>query len=130
MPRVSHALIALVAFAIACIRRPGQIARTESTAARWFDPAEMDGGVTLFFYAYALQQRSTDRSTAAQRIRPNRHSQELSQTLTRKRRPILRAREVLHNGLGPLPVPGSRDPVCSPNEDRAAGWEVRGQRPR
>src|SRR5262249_9766644 len=30
------------------------IARTESTAARWFDPAEMDGGLTLFFYAYAL----------------------------------------------------------------------------
>ena len=30
------------------------IARTESTAARWFDPAEMDGAVTLFFYAYAL----------------------------------------------------------------------------
>src|SRR5262249_59595170 len=30
------------------------VARTESTAARWFDPAEMDGGLTLFFYAYAL----------------------------------------------------------------------------
>src|SRR5262245_26294680 len=30
------------------------IARTESTAARWFDPAEMDGAVTFFFYAYAL----------------------------------------------------------------------------
>src|SRR5213592_3737917 len=30
------------------------IARTESTAARWFDPAEMDGGLTVFFYAYAL----------------------------------------------------------------------------
>src|SRR5262249_25722344 len=30
------------------------IARTESTAARWFDPAEMDGGLTLVFYAYAL----------------------------------------------------------------------------
>ena len=30
------------------------IARTESTAARWFDPAEMDGGLTGFFYFYAL----------------------------------------------------------------------------
>ncbi|PYN94440.1 MAG: hypothetical protein DMD91_27960, partial [Candidatus Rokuibacteriota bacterium] len=30
------------------------IARTESTAARWFDPADMDGGLTVFFYAYAL----------------------------------------------------------------------------
>ncbi|PYN50721.1 MAG: hypothetical protein DMD94_26605, partial [Candidatus Rokuibacteriota bacterium] len=27
---------------------------TESTAARWFDPAEMDGGLTGFFYFYAL----------------------------------------------------------------------------
>jgi peptide/nickel transport system substrate-binding protein len=30
------------------------IARTESTAARWFDPADMDGGLTGFFYLYAL----------------------------------------------------------------------------
>src|SRR5439155_3531276 len=30
------------------------IARTESTAARWFDPAEMDGALTGFFYFYAL----------------------------------------------------------------------------
>jgi len=30
------------------------IARTESTAARWFDPADMDGGLTAFFYLYAL----------------------------------------------------------------------------
>jgi len=30
------------------------IARTESTAARWFDPAEMDGGLTGFFYFNAL----------------------------------------------------------------------------
>src|SRR5262249_32518774 len=30
------------------------IARTESTVARWFDPADMDGGLTGFFYLYAL----------------------------------------------------------------------------
>ena len=30
------------------------IARTESTAARWFDPAEAEGIITPFFYYYAL----------------------------------------------------------------------------
>jgi len=30
------------------------IARTESTAARWFDPADTDGALTPFFYGYAL----------------------------------------------------------------------------
>ena len=64
MTRVSRALAALTVtigawFSLAA---PGSaapegritIARTESTAARWFDPAEMDGAVTFFFYAYAL----------------------------------------------------------------------------
>jgi len=64
MTRGSHALVALTVilgawFSLAApvsAAPEGQItiARTESTAARWFDPAEMDGAVTFFFYAYAL----------------------------------------------------------------------------
>src|SRR5499425_610858 len=61
---LSRALVTLTVIVAACfsLSAPvsaapeGQItiARTESTAARWFDPADMDGAVTLFFYAYAL----------------------------------------------------------------------------
>src|SRR5215510_9429320 len=64
MPRMSRALVALMVIAGAWFPHSPPvsaapegritIARTESTAARWFDPAEMDGAVTLFFYAYAL----------------------------------------------------------------------------
>src|SRR5262245_3181269 len=65
MTPVSRSLVALVVLVVVlagsstCSRAAGPegtltIARTESTAARWFDPAEMDGGLTLFFYAYAL----------------------------------------------------------------------------
>ncbi|PYN73648.1 MAG: hypothetical protein DMD97_20060, partial [Candidatus Rokuibacteriota bacterium] len=60
-----RSLIALVALVVACAGPSAlsfaagpegtlTIARTESTAARWFDPAEMDGGLTGFFYFYAL----------------------------------------------------------------------------
>jgi peptide/nickel transport system substrate-binding protein len=60
-----RSLVALVALVVAWVGPPVAsvaaapegtltIARTESTAARWFDPAEMDGGLTVFFYAYAL----------------------------------------------------------------------------
>jgi len=64
MTRMSRALVALTVIvgvwfspsAPASAAPEGQItiARTESTAARWFDPAEMDGAVTFFFYANAL----------------------------------------------------------------------------
>ena len=64
MIRVIRSL-ALVALVVVWAGRPASsiaaspegtltIARTESTAARWFDPADMDGGLTVFFYAYAL----------------------------------------------------------------------------
>ena len=60
-----RSLVAVVALVVAWGGRPASsfaagpegtltIARTESTAARWFDPAEMDGGLTGFFYFYAL----------------------------------------------------------------------------
>jgi len=62
---VIRSLVALVALVVAWAGPPAAsfaagpegtltIARTESTAARWFDPAEMDGGLTGFFYFYAL----------------------------------------------------------------------------
>ena len=65
MTPVIRSLIALVALVVACAGPSAlsfaagpegtlTIARTESTAARWFDPAEMDGGLTAFFYFYAL----------------------------------------------------------------------------
>jgi peptide/nickel transport system substrate-binding protein len=65
MTPVTRSLVGLVALLVAWAGLPASsfaagpegtltIARTESTAARWFDPAEMDGGLTLFFYAYAL----------------------------------------------------------------------------
>ena len=65
MTPVFRSLIALVALVVACAGPSAlsfaagpegtlTIARTESTAARWFDPAEMDGGLTGFFYFYAL----------------------------------------------------------------------------
>src|SRR5881628_1939149 len=65
MTPVSRSLVALVALVGAWARPPASsfaagpegtltIARTESTAARWFDPSEMDGGLTGFFYFYAL----------------------------------------------------------------------------
>jgi len=65
MTPVSRSLVALVALVGAWAGPPASsfaaspegmltIARTESTAARWFDPAEMDGGLTGFFYFYAL----------------------------------------------------------------------------
>ena len=34
------------------------LARTESTAARWFDPAEAEGTITPFFYYYAPARRA------------------------------------------------------------------------
>src|SRR5437870_11860564 len=65
MTPVFRSLIALVALVVAWAGPSAlsfaagpegtlTIARTESTAARWFDPAEMDGGLTGFFYFYAL----------------------------------------------------------------------------
>src|SRR5438477_1129857 len=65
MTPVFRSRIALVALVVACAGPSAlsfaagpegtlTIARTESTAARWFDPAEMDGGLTAFFYFYAL----------------------------------------------------------------------------
>src|SRR5881409_1972330 len=65
MTPVSRSLVALAALVGAWAGPPASsfaaspegmltIARTESTAARWFDPAEMDGGLTGFFYFYAL----------------------------------------------------------------------------
>jgi len=65
MTPVFRSLIALVALVVAWAGPSAlsfaagpegtlTIARTESTAARWFDPAEMDGGLTGFFYFNAL----------------------------------------------------------------------------
>src|SRR5207247_11129893 len=65
MTPVFRSLIALVALVVAWAGPSAlsfaagpegtlTIARTESTTARWFDRAEMDGGLTGFFYFYAL----------------------------------------------------------------------------
>jgi peptide/nickel transport system substrate-binding protein len=65
MTPVIRSFVALAAFLVGWAGPPASafaagpegtltIARTESTAARWLDPADMDGGLTAFFYLYAL----------------------------------------------------------------------------